>query len=365
MLYSNKEQRKFLEMIKKIYHKLPDALRKNKVIEEILATSFMATSFFDKDAKVFSKNAELYCKKHENIPFKKLKKDMFRMYIKQGIDSDEYVKFQLFDRSGLEKAEYFSLNELRYYFKNNEKNHFPGNKYDRYLMFQQFFKREIIDIKFDESTEENVLYQEFCKRHAEFIIKPTGGTKGHGVQKVTSSMVADLKDLYIIAGGECMLEEVIQQGEELAKFHPYSVNTVRFVTGLNEEGELTDLYALLRTGKSGSVVDNVGSGGFVALIDIKSGRIVTDGLNGTTYYEHHPDTNIKFNGNSIPAWNELCTLAEIAHRTMPNQLLIGWDFAWTGNGWDLVEANPAPSFASYQTLAGKGIRPELVKAGLL
>lgn len=112
-------------------------------------------------------------------------------------------------------------------------------------------------------------------------------------------------------------------------------------------------------------------GGIAALIDSKSGRICTDAKYSGNYYDgknlkRHPDTGIQFVGHQIPHWNECLAIAETAHRTKPDQMLLGWDFAWTKErGWDVVEANPVPAVSLYQMLAGKGIREDFVKAGIL
>lgn len=348
-------------MIQKINDRLPDGLR----TKDLLIKLCMAIYPLDKTFNVNIKCAvEFYKGKCPQISVRELEKDIIRLYIKQGLKpDDEYVIFNLFEKDELEKQEYISLYELRKRF-NKEKNMFPRNKYKRYLLFSNFFKREIIHITFNEKEEP--VYQNFIYHNMEFILKPVTGAKGHGIYKIKSEEFSNLSKLQRISGLECMLEEVIQQGEELAKYHPSSVNTVRFVTGINPRGDFTYLYALLRVGRGGAIVDNVGSGGIVALIDIANGCIVSNGLCGTEYFEYHPDSQVKFIGGQIPAWSELCELVKKAHYTQPKQCLIGWDFAWTANGeWDLVEANPMPSFVSYQALTGKGIRTKLANAGLL
>ena len=125
------------------------------------------------------------------------------------------------------------------------------------------------------------------------------------------------------------------------------------------------LFALLRTGRADNLVDNVGSGGLISFIDIESGIVSSDGFFNHTYYERHPDTNEKFYGSQIPAWSELLSLVESAHRSLHGQSLIGWDFAWAENYYDLVEMNPAPSFDSFQIFTDHGIRPLLKRYKLI
>lgn len=67
----------------------------------------------------------------------------------------------------------------------------------------------------------------------------------------------------------------------------------------------------------------------------------------------------------IPEWEKLCSIVCEIHQKHAKQYVFGFDMAWTKNGWDLVEVNPAPSFDSYQQLTGKGIRPYLKEIEML
>ncbi|MDO4459121.1 MAG: sugar-transfer associated ATP-grasp domain-containing protein [Clostridia bacterium] len=164
---------------------------------------------------------------------------------------------------------------------------------------------------------------------------------------------------------DCILEDFIIQGEEMAVFHPQSINTCRFVSYIGNDGEAHPLFSTIRTGVGDSIVDNVGSGGITALVDIDTGIICTDGMRGINWYEKHPDSGVVFKGYQLPDWNELRAFIKSAHETRPQQKLLGWDMAWTvNNGWDVVEINPAPAFSSYQRLTGKGIRKYISSIGL-
>ena len=290
--------------------------------------------------------------------------DMRLAFISQRILPLHYVTFRFYEKSTRERSAYISgRDENRLYF-GRSKSDFPAGKYERYLLLKPFFQREIQVLQPREEDQE--IYDDFCSRHETFVVKPVIGKKGQGVAKLQAADVQNVTDLEPYSDGGCLLEEAIRQGEELAKFHPSSINTVRFATAMSADGKFTPLFALFRTGRGGSVVDNVGSGGLISLIDIRSGTIATDGLHNRKYFTEHPDTGVTFKDARIPCWEELCLLVQQMHAVIPDQRLVGWDFAWTADGhWDLVEANPRPSFVSYQTLADKGIRPLLREAGIL
>lgn len=317
-----------------------------------------------KFCKELNCNVEKYIQSGLNVSRFQLRRAMLLSYIKEFFLPYEYRCFDFWDKDKQYRDNYISDEEVLNLFRRDKRvNKLPRNKYERYCLFKDLFKRDVIDIKFDGSKNEEEIYNDFCSKHAEAICKPVKGTKGNGIEKINlkSFSIHKLKDYF---QGECMLEELIIQSEELAQFHPNSVNTIRFVTGLSPEGKFSFIYALFRNGCGGSVVDNVGAGGLIALINEK-GVIETDGMKLGQYYEKHPDTGITYKGFQIPSWGELCTIAEKAHKTMPEQRLFGWDFAWTPNGWDLVEVNPAPAFVSYQILKKEGIRNRIKKAGLI
>ena len=288
-----------------------------------------------------------------------LKRDITDEYLKNGVEPYEFFRYEFWKKDEGKRREYFLDRERKKYFT-QEWNVFPRNKYERYELFRPLFKREVLQIRFVEGDEE--LYREFTGRHKEYIMKPAKGVKGKGICKLSSDEVKDLGALKEIAGGECILEELIIQGDELAVFHPQSVNTLRYVTAVNDDGKAECLFALLRTGQGSSIVDNVGSGGIIALIDTASGRVVSDGMCGQQRFEKHPDSGVRFAGYQIPDWEAAGAAAKEAHLGLPGQKLIGWDFARTKDGWDVVEANPSPSFESVQVLSQKGLKPVLKEA---
>lgn len=298
----------------------------------------------------------------QNLEKNKIVKDIKRIYVKYGFTPAEYIDFNLYNRSKKEIGEYFSLDELLRVFSRSDKNLFPKDKYERYQLFSVFFHRDVIRI---DGLGDKEKYLNFLEKHASIVVKPIAGTKGHGVQIFNSDEVDTIEALSERTNLPVMIEQVLSQGKELASFHPSSINTLRIVTAINRNGEVCILYALLRVGQGGSVVDNVGAGGLVCLLDHNTGVVISDALFAHKYYKTHPNTGLSFIDTKIPEWDKLLSTVRQAHGSFVKQKLIGWDYAWTDQGWDLVEANPAPSFASYQTLAGKGIRPMLQEIGLI
>jgi hypothetical protein len=108
----------------------------------------------------------------------------------------------------------------------------------------------------------------------------------------------------------------------------------------------------------GAVVDNAGSGGILAIVNIDSGKIETMGHDDFgNKYEKHPDSNITYIGWQVPKWKELVEMATEMHMTiMSEHKYIGWDFALTDNGWVVIEGNWG-QYVAKQTCTKEDYKP--------
>lgn len=215
-----------------------------------------------------------------------------------------------------------------------------SDKYAFYQKAKQFYGREMF--VFDGKTDKES-FTRFTTSVKDLFIKPNGGSYGFGafIAECLDNDSADrlFKELQE-KGGSWILEERIVQDEEMAKWNSSSVNTIRFTSILTDKG-FHSLTPVLRTGRKGKIVDNGGSGGILADIDLETGTIYTDGIDeaGRTY-SSHPDSNIPFKGTTIPNWNELLKTVELAHTTVAaNHKYIGWDFALSNGKWIVIEGN--------------------------
>lgn len=350
-------------IIRKINSRIPVWIRKNRVTAEILVIVYGIILHVDKDFNEQIKKAALMYR-DKRVSKVLLYHDMIYEYIRSWVLPVEYAKFELYGKKRKERDLYIPDHEEIVIFKKTKGNNtLPDSKYDRYIMFNNYFHREVLCIS-DKTNISNDEYKQFMSGKESVVVKPLQGTKGHGVEFVSTKQipsVQEFKKLY----NNCLIEECIRQGDELKQFHPNSINTVRFVTGINFSGEFHYLFALIRFGQGKSIIDNVGSGGLIALIDMKTGEICTPACCGTSRYVCHPDTKVMFQGFAIPRWDELCLLVRDMHLNHPGQRIFGFDMAWTEEGWDLVEVNPAPSLSSYQELTGVGIRPYLQSVNII
>ena len=202
-------------------------------------------------------------------------------------------------------------------------------------------------------------------------MKPTSSHIGIGVKKITIREDEDQMLLFnsLLKEGkenakDCfnndssfLLEEIIEQDEQLAQIHPYSVNSIR-VTTLKCNGGIKILYPWFKVGTNKSFVTSAAFGTYDAGIDPANGVVITDGFKENGVKDAiHPLTGIPFKDYQIPKWNDLLAMANTLANVVPEVNYIGWDLVLTPKGWCIMEGNYAGDFM-WQMFNERGFRNE-------
>ncbi len=185
------------------------------------------------------------------------------------------------------------------------------------------------------------------------IVKPVADDSSSGVRKLL------YKDGLLIENGveytvnefvshysnvTALIELCQEQHKDLAALNTTSLNTIRFITIMNQDDfDIQILASSLRIGSSiSSCTDNAGSGGLSVSLN-ESGVLSEIGK----YYKQfgtittvHPISGIVFAGYVVPMYDEVIALAKKAHSAIPQIKSIGWDIAISPNGPVLIEGNP-------------------------
>lgn len=224
-----------------------------------------------------------------------------------------------------------------------------------YEKFKKYYKREVICIK---NTDDFENFRKFIRNKKAFILKPLSGHSGKGIEIIHKKDFKNINEmfLYTLKSKPYVGEELIKQSNEIGKFHPNSVNTIRVVSFQYNEC-VSILWAFIRMGQGNSTVDNMGSDGLGALIDFRTGIIISDAIDWKgENVSYHPDSKIKFKGFQVPHWNELIGMVTELASEIPEMHCIGWDLALTDEGWVLVEGNARPQCVTIQTITKKGYK---------
>ena len=175
-------------------------------------------------------------------------------------------------------------------------------------------------------------------RGAESLKYNNGNWKGKRGRYTKSDFIEHIEELSKTT--DYIIMPVIKNSQNVTHLTSGALSSIRIVTLLYNTGEIKPITALLRMPVNDMDVDNAGSGGMFAGIDL-AGTIGTGFFNDIKLGEHvtHPDTGIKFQGTKYPFFFEVLELCSKAHMTLPYIKSIGWDIALTENGLTIIEGN--------------------------
>lgn len=210
------------------------------------------------------------------------------------------------------------------------------NKGLTYQEFKQFYKRDLVAVYSEADYSD---FDLFVSKHSSFIYKPLKGVCGRGI-KIYKDIKKLHKELFddFLKNGSFVVEELIEQGEEMAVLHRGSINTLRIAT-FKIKDEVVIYGAGIRMGTGNSIVDNAGSGGLFCHVNHEYGFIDTNAKDYSKEYVYHPDTGVRFIGFDIPKWEEAKWLVTEMAKTIADATVISWDLAYSNKGWCMVEAN--------------------------
>jgi len=330
------------------------------------------SKFILNDKKRINENKKKYIKsicQNTGWSIGKAELEILKAKINCGASYEDFLLFNLYKLNKEEQKEYVTLdmfNKMRLKYNDYYK---AINNFDDKATFNKNFS-DLVKHKW--FVNENLSYEDFLdniKGLNKIIIKPLSATQGIGIETAQCNVSEEEnKKLYdkIINLGNSIIEEYIIQHDEIMKFCDSSVNTLR-ITTLNYNNECKFLYSVFRMGR-GNVVDNFHAGGIAASVDINTGIISTNAadLKGNTF-EASPLTGKKIKGFKIPHWDMIIETCKKANGRIEDVNLIGWDFAITQDGIDLIEGNPGASYVVAQIpniedkvgLADKMVKPYL------
>ena len=290
-----------------------------------------------------------------------IEKEFIKSYLFNRMQPNEFFLYRLYDKSLTEREHWLSDRErwdlLHRRFSTAIHSEI-NDKLRFFSMAKDFFKRDACEVSAITSLESFV---DFTNRHHDIFVKPLEGYYGQHTYKLRVKNRKEASNVWkkLSDNGRWIVEELIIQDERMAKWNRSSVNTVRIPSFITAEGEHRILVPIFRAGCKGKIVDNTSSGGFYAGIDPDTGVICSDGVDKQgQYVERHPDSAVKFKGWQVPEWEELKSICERLHRSLPtHHRYVAFDFALSATkGWMVIEANWGQLFG--QGPSNCGIRQE-------
>ena len=296
------------------------------------------------------RNLKKYCTK-EPIPsdYKRSIKEFWKKYTKispkwawyyasqNGIKDPRYIPNTLIYTK---IDQHFNNRKIGYGF--NDKNYYS-------LIFQGIKQPDVIarniggifvDKNYNLISIEDII--SLIKQEKEVICKPSlESGSGRSIQFWNTKNDINNISLFLNNKNETdyIIQKIIEQHEDLNKVHSGSVNSLRIVSILMQDG-VHILSSNLRMGVDSGRVDNVTAGGI-------SCGINNDGTlkkYATAYYtgekfERHPQGLI-FDGYKVPSYDKAVKLIMEAAPLIPHFRLVSWDIAIDKEGEPvLIEAN--------------------------
>lgn len=288
-----------------------------------------------------------------------IKSDMLFCRYAYGFMPDEYIAYQLKEKTPAQRKTYLSDRDrlsLIYQVNDMVDMDVVRNKNLTYHAYPRQYGRAAVSITKDQDLAQ---FQAFVKDHPVFVQKNVRKNCGQGVKLVDFSACAMSGEAYfkqLRAEDEFLLEELIRQSKTMSKLNASSVNTVRCVTLMSEQGVVVD-HCFLKVGRNHSFLDNGAAGGLLVGIDHRCGKLDTHGYSELLeVFEQHPDSKVTFLGYQLPQWDQLLCLAKELAASLPTVRFVGWDLAHTDAGWILVEGNGRSQVIGPQLLYGTGYK---------
>ena len=292
-------------------------------------------------------------KKGNNIPILRTYIDILFSYFIYGFHLEEYKIYDFYRLNSFGKKAFLNFkqhNKLCNTYNNKEKSQLFDKKDEFNTYFCDYITRAWLN------TEKNGIsaIEDFLFKHKNVIVKPLESYGGEGVYKINTEN-QEIKELSKKLSKEsCIIEECICNHKEIRKINPECLNTIRIFTIVDDRGEVKIIKAFFRTGRKGSIVDNLSANGIVCPINLNTGIIDRPGITNTEKDILYSDAKEKLIGFEIPRWKETIeTVKEIALKAKDCRY-IGWDIAITDTNIELIEGNFRPGRIILQCVDKEG-----------
>lgn len=338
-------------------HKLTETLKKWNWLYAFIRE----TKKLKADRKLLWKDAVR--KFGETKPKKGSLQDYRRALMRHRVSYKEYDTYRFFDLDEKERNAYLSEREMKCIYRKlseTETLKWLDDKILSHEKFAPYMQRAWICPKscsFDD-------FKQFVVSR-DCIIKPSTGSLGKGVFLVRQADNVDLKALYERCRQDCLIvEERLSSCQEIAEFHPQSLNTIRVMT-MSNGGKTEVIGSVFRMGVGDSIVDNGAEGGILAPIDSEAGVIIGDGRDEDGHiFKQHPDSGKTIKGFHIPYWRELIEACKKMASLVPDIRIVGWDLCVCADGRiEMIEVNSGPHIMVLQTAYGMGLKPRTITLG--
>lgn len=146
-----------------------------------------------------------------------------------------------------------------------------------------------------------------------------------------------------------VLERYVDQHPFYASLNASSINSYRIVIWDRDDAPRPWIFAFLRVGRDGALVDNATSGAIICPVDATTGRLEAGFLKygERVRYAAHPDSSQQLEEVAPPGFDDAVTVALTAVRAFPGISFAGVDVAMSNDGPVVLELNVWPDYSGF------------------
>ena len=284
--------------------------------------------------------------------------DMARCAFKYGSGYMDYFEFEFYLLNKDERSTFLTgryNNEIVRKYNNKEESYKLDDKIEFNKLFKSFLGREFLDLR-EVSFKD---FKEFISGKDKIVVKPINESGGKGVE-VISIDKSKLKNEYnvlkiynsIMKNEQFLVEEYIVQHHDMSKLYSGSVNGIRVISFIDDNGEVQILSTVLRIGNNGNV-DNFCSGGMYTFVNDKGVVDVKAQDEKGNVYEKHPISGVSIVGFKVPNYDKIKSFVEKLAFVVTEVRYVGWDIVVVEDGLIVIEGNPFPGiFQTKPSISG-------------
>ncbi len=264
-------------------------------------------------------------------------KDMILCAKNYGAGYMDYFEFEFYLLNQEERKTYLTAsmnNQIIAKYNEKEKRELFSDKIQFNEIFKTYLHHEFLDLRKCSWKE----FEIFCQNKKKIVGKVIDSCGGKGIQ--IYSVSKDLKALYetLMKEKQYLVESQIVQHPKMDELYEGSVNTLRIISFLKDDGEVEILNTILRIG-NGGCVDNFSSGGMYTFAD-ENGKVLIPAIDEAgNVFEVHPITQTKIVGFQIPNFEQIKSFVKEIAKVIPEVRYVGWDVAVGEKEPILVEGN--------------------------
>jgi len=213
----------------------------------------------------------------------------------------------------------------------------------------------------------------FDDTESDVVIKPISGMGGTNVLVVKKVDQGYLSGKQMYSPGDLwnhikkdyargwIVEARVTGAGHAQAMHPSSLNTFRVCTIRTNDMNWHAAHTVLKVGRSGAVVDNVGTTGILVYLDDKGRSVDAYDFLQAKKVSHHPDTGVALTDVTVEGYEAVVAAGLAASRKLGFMGTIGWDIAYTEQGPLVLEGNLWWGCKAHQLYSGPMITDELAQ----